>query len=176
MREALTDQDPYDEQPTQSAPPVTITQPRPDPAPRVATYQATDAPAPKSESDVVLAKLKEAGLPFIDSTDPVGTVTLGDGTRLTLRELNGLDEVHVERMLDHYDLKPDGAGQSAGLRFLSLMSISHVDGKEQAEVRHVQQLENLLLYKRQDLARIVAAYIRYNISTAENDATFRRAS
>ncbi len=163
MREALTDQD-DDEQPPQSVPAVTITQGWPDSAPRVATDQATDTLAPKSESDVVLAKLKEAGLPFIDSTDPVGTVTLGDGTRLTLRELNGLDEVHVERMLDHYDLKPDGAGQSAGLRFLSLMSISHIDGKEQVEVRHVQQIENLLLYKRADLARIVAAYIRFNLT------------
>jgi len=67
-------------------------------------------------------------------------------------------------MLDHYDLKPDGAGQSAGLRFLSLMSISHIDGKEQVEVRHVQQIENLLLYKRADLARIVAAYIRFNLT------------
>jgi len=169
MREALTDLD--DDQLMQPAPAVTITQPRPESAP-----VSEPAPAPKNESDVVLAKLKEAGLPFIDSTDPVGTVTLGDGTRLTLRELNGLDEVHVERMLDHYDLKPDGAGQSAGLRFMALMSISHVDSKEQVEVRHVQQLENLLLYKRQDLARIVAAYIRYNISTAENDGTFRRAS
>jgi len=171
MREALTDQD-GDEQPPQSTPAVTITQPRPDPAPRVATDQATDAPAPKSESDVVLAKLKEAGLPFIDSDDPVGECTLSTGERVTLRELNGEDETRCEAFLDHYGVKSDGAGQSTSLRFMALMSIDTINGEQRAPV---DRLEFLRLYlnrfKRADIARIIAAYIRYSLTV--DGSTFR---
>jgi hypothetical protein len=171
MREALTDQD-DDEQPTWSTPAVTITQPRPDPAPRVATEQATDALAPKSESDVVLAKLKEAGLPFIDSTDPVGECTLSTGERVTLRELNGEDETRCEAFLDHYGVKSDGAGQSTSLRFMALMSIDTINGEQRAPV---DRLEFLRLYlnrfKRADIARIIAAYIRYSLTV--DGSTFR---
>jgi len=171
MREALTDQD-DDEQPLQSTPAVTITQPRPDQAPRVATDQATDAPAPTSESDIVLEQLRAAGLP-LDMDAPLGEVVLSTGVRLTLRELDGEDETVMESFLDQYNVKPDGAGQSTALRFSALMSISHEDGREQAPVRHVQQLQRLLKYKRRDIIKIVAGYIRYNLSNAEGTGTFR---
>ncbi len=131
--------------------------------------------ADDSDGATVLAKFKEAGLPFIDSKDPVGQCTLSNGDQLTFRELDGLDETFCEQFLDHYDLKAEGAGRSASLRFMALMSISHVAGKEQAPIRHVQQLERLLRYKRADLARVVACYIRFNLGNRDS-AMFRQAS
>lgn len=134
---------------------------------------ATATPAPARQADAVMERLKEAGLPYIESDDPVGACTLSDGARLTLRELDGLDETYCEQFLDHFGLKIEGAGRATSLRFMALMSISHVDDKEQAEVRHVAQLERLLKYKRPDQGRIVAAYLRYNLSNAEGSGAFR---
>lgn len=152
--------------------PLVLTQGRPvagTPHP-AATPTPTPA-APLSDAAIVLAKLKEAGLPFIDSTDPTGECTLSNGDKLTLRELDGLDETYCEQFVDHYDLKPDGAGQSASLRFMALMSVHTINGQEQAPIRHLPQLERLLAHGRRDLARIVAAYIKLNLTA--DGSTFR---
>ncbi len=172
MREALTDQD-DDEQPTQAAPAVTITQPRPDPAPRVATAPApATAPAMENPVDTLL---KEAGITLPPSTDPVGVCTLRDGTRLTLRELDGEDETTVEALMDQRGIGIQGAGQSTNLRFLALMSIDTIDGKEQATVRYMKQMARLLTYKTPDMNRIIAAYLRFTVSNGDT-APFRQAS
>ncbi len=160
----------------------TLTQPRPTAgtptsAPHVGDRAGLRRPdetptaPPATEADVVLAKLKEAGLPFIDSTDPTGECTLSNGEKLTLRELDGLDETYCERFMDHFEVKPNGAGQSSSLRFMALLSIDTINGQEQVPVRHIQQLERLLRYGRRDLARIVAAYIRLNLTA--DGSTFR---
>ncbi len=165
LREALTDADP-DEQA------VSNTSGRPDSAASVAApiapavgAAATATPTPASEADVVLAKLKEAGLPFIDSNDPVGECTLSTGERVTLRELNGEDETRCEAFMDHYGVKSDGAGQSTSLRFMALMSIDTINGEQRAPV---DRLEFLRLYlnrfKRADIARIIAAHIRFTLT------------
>jgi len=169
LREALTDDD-FDEQA------VSITSGRPDSAASVAApiAPATDAPAvgaadtastPKSQADLVLARLKEAGLPFIDSNDPVGECTLSTGERVMLRELNGEDETRCEAFMDHYGVKSDGAGQSTSLRFMALMSIDTINGEQRAPV---DRLEFLRLYlnrfKRADIARIIAAHIRFTLT------------
>ncbi len=171
LREALTDDD-LDEQA------VSNTNGWRDSAASVAApiAPATDAPAagamgadtastPKSQADLVLARLKEAGLPFIDSNDPVGECTLSTGERVTLRELNGEDETRCEAFMDHYGVKSDGAGQSTSLRFMALMSIDTINGEQRAPV---DRLEFLRLYlnrfKRADIARIIAAHIRFTLT------------
>jgi len=162
--------------------PASLMQPRPvagvpTPTPRVGDRTGLRRPdetppaPPATEADVVLAKLKEAGLPFIDSTDPAGECTLSNGDKLTLRELDGLDETYCERFMDHFEVKPNGAGQSSSLRFMALLSVHEINGQEQVPVRHIQQLERLLGYSRRDLARIVAAYIKLNLTA--DGATFR---
>ncbi len=126
---------------------------------------AATASTPTSEADVVLAQLKEAGLPFIDSKDPVGECTLSTGERVTLRELNGEDETRCEAFMDHYGVKSAGAGQSTSLRFMALMSIDTINGEQRAPV---DRLEFLRLYlnrfKRADIARIIAAYIKFSLT------------
>ncbi len=172
MREALTDQD-DDEQPTWSVPAVTITQPRPESAPRVATAPApATAPAMENPVDTLL---KEAGITLPPSSDPVGVCTLRDGTRLTLRELDGEDETSVEVLMDQRGIGVRGAGQSTNLRFLALMSIDTIDGKEQAPVRHMEQMARLLKYKTPDMNRIIGAYLRFTVSNGDT-APFRQAS
>jgi len=176
LREALTDDD-LDEQS------VSNTSGRPDSAASVAAVgdRATDVPAagaaatasiPKSQADLVMERLKEAGLPFIDSNDPVGECTLSTGERVTLRELNGEDETRCEAFMDHYGVKSDGAGQSTSLRFMALMSIDTISGEQRAPV---DRLEFLRLYlnrfKRADIARIIAAYIRFTLTV--DGSTFR---
>jgi len=173
MREALTDQD-DDALPTQSTPAVTITQPRPDPAPRVATQATTpvdaSVDAPTSARDAaIVTKLKDAGFSYANSDDPVGECTLSTGDKLRLRELDGEDETVMESFLDRYNVKPDGAGQVTAIRFAALMSISHENGREQAPVRHIQQLQRLLTYNRRDISRIVAACARFNMTNDDGD-------
>lgn len=159
MREAVTDQDPTDAGASDDQP--QITQGRPVPPPTEPTASARDA--------AIVTKLKGAGFSYANSDDPVGECTLSTGDKLRLRELDGEDESIMESFLDSYGVKPDGAGQVTAIRFAALMSISHENGREQAPVRHIQQLQRLLAYNRRDISRIVAACARFNMTNDEGD-------
>ncbi len=150
MREALTDQDPYDEQPTWSTPAITITQPRPESATSV-------MPPPVA--------------PTLAS-EPLGSCTLRDGTKITLRELDGEDESVGEVLADQLGVTLAGASKGTYTRVMAQCSIHTIDGKEQAPVRHMEQLQRLMKYKSKDQLTIMLCYQRFVTEDATGEGTF----
>jgi len=147
MREAQTEPDEHTYPVLEEAQPVTITQGRPDSVPRVgAPTQVTRSP------------------------EPLGSCTLRDGTKIVLRELTGEDESVGEVLADQLGVTLAGASKGTYTRVMAQCSIHTIDGKEQAPVRHMEQLQRLMKYKSKDQLTIMLCYQRFVTEDATEDA------
>jgi len=153
LREALTDVD-LDEQA------VSITSGRPDSA---ASMAAPIAPATGAAATVPHGTAPEL---------PLGSCTLRDGTKITLRELDGEDESVGEVLADQLGVTLAGASKGTYTRVMALCSIDTIDGKEQAPVRHMEQLQRLMKYKSKDQLTLMLCYQRFVTEDARGEGTF----
>ena len=158
LREALTDDD-LDEQA------VSNTNGWPDSAPSVA---APIAPATGAAATGAAATAPHGTAPEL----PLGSCTLRDGTKITLRELDGEDESVGEVLSDQLGVTLAGASKGTYTRVMALCSIDTIDGKEQAPVRHMEQLQRLMKYKSKDQLTLMLCYQRFVTEDATGEGTF----
>lgn len=153
LREALTDDD-------LGGQAVSITSGRPDSAASMA--------APTAGAMGAAATAPHGTAPDL----PLGSCTLRDGTKITLRELDGEDESVGEVLSDQLGVTLAGASKGTYTRVMALCSIDTIDGKEQAPVRHMEQLQRLMKYKSKDQLTIMLCYQRFVTEDAAGEGTF----
>jgi len=161
LREALTDDD-------LDAHAGRITSGRPDSAASAGAMAAAPAPPPVSAPGSATAVTAQGTAP----EPPLGTCVLRDGATITLRELDGEDESVGEVLSDQLGVTLAGASKGTYTRVMALCSIDTIDGKEQAPVRHMEQLQRLMKYKSKDQLTIMLCYQRFLTEDAEGAGTF----
>lgn len=100
-------------------------------------------------------------------------VVLADGTRITIRRLNGLDEATVEECMEEAGfVNMDGPGRGTYLRCCACVTIIEVNGQLQVPPQTGAELKSRLSMRLgADWNVIVAAYARL-IGAVPKDATF----